>query len=113
TTGKYGTGFVTTHILSKKLSIIGVHKNASGERKFNIEVDRSAASLEETEALKQMKLSIKATFDKINAIDSLPVEIFEDYNHSFIYYLTGASKHYAEKGLEELEKNVIFTLLIN
>lgn len=113
TTGKYGTGFVTTHILSKKLSIIGIHRNASGERKFDIEVDRTSASLEETEALKQMKLSIKTTFDKINAIDNLPVEIFEDYNHSFIYYLTDASRHYAEKGLEELEKNVIFTLLIN
>ncbi|MBB2150558.1 sacsin N-terminal ATP-binding-like domain-containing protein [Pedobacter gandavensis] len=113
TTGKYGTGFVTTHILSKKLSISGVHQNTTGERKFEIEVDRTSASLEETEALKQMKLSIKTTFDEINKIGNLPIEIFDNYSHTFTYYLNDAAKHYAEKGLDELEKNVIFTLLIN
>lgn len=113
TTGKYGTGFVTTHILSKKLSISGIHQNTAGARKFKIEVDRTSASLEETEALKQMKLSIKTTFDEINRIGNLPMEIFDTYSHAFTYYLNDAAKHYAEKGLDELEKNVIFTLLIN
>ena len=40
TTGKYGTGFVTTHILSKKLTISGIHQNFNGQRKFQIEIDR-------------------------------------------------------------------------
>lgn len=113
TTGKYGTGFVTTHILSKKLSISGVHKNASGERKFSIEIDRTSANLEEKEALFQMKTSIKSTFDKINVIADLPVEEIDHYNHSFTYNLNITSKHYAEKGLDDLEKNAVFTLLIN
>lgn len=113
TTGKYGTGFVTTHILSKKVSISGVHKNALGERRFHIEVDRSSANLEEKEALIQMKDSIKSTFDKINEIGSLPIEQIDHYKHSFTYNLNVTSKLYAEKGLEDLEKNVVFTLLIN
>lgn len=113
TTGKYGTGFVTTHILSKKLSISGIHKNASGERKFSIEIDRTSANLEEKEALLQMKVSIKSTFDKINEIGNLPVEEINHYQHSFIYIINDTSKHYAENGLDDLEKNVVFTLLIN
>lgn len=84
TTGKYGTGFVTTHILSKKLVISGIHKNDFGERRFEIEIDRTSASLEESEALEQMKLSIKTTFDKINNIGDLPTEIFNSYEHSFL-----------------------------
>ncbi|RYF26661.1 MAG: hypothetical protein EOO42_00815 [Flavobacteriales bacterium] len=113
TTGKYGTGFVTTHILSKKLIISGIHKNAIGERNFEIEIDRSAVSLEEKEALKQMKEAIKTTFDKINNIEQNPTEIFINYNHSFTYHISESAKYYAEKGLDELEKNVIFTLLVN
>ena len=113
TTGKYGTGFVTTHILSRKVYISGVHKNVLGERRFDIEVDRTSANLEETEALIQMKDSIKSTFDKINEIGSLPTEEINYYNHSFTYNLNVTSKPYAEKGLEDLEKNVLFTLLIN
>lgn len=113
TTGKYGTGFVTTHILSKKVTISGVHKNALGERRFDIEVDRTSANLEESEALIQMKASIKSTFDKINEIGNLPIEEIDHYRHSFTYNLNVTSKPYAEKGLEDLEKNVVFTLLIN
>lgn len=113
TTGKYGTGFVTTHILSKKLSISGTHKNASGERKFSIDVDRRSANLEEKEALIQMKAAIKSTFDKINEIGDLPIEEIDHYNHSFTYNLNDTSKQYAEKGLDYLEQNVVFTLLIN
>lgn len=113
TTGKYGTGFVTTHILSKILKISGIHRNANGERKFQIAVDRSSATLEEKEALIKMKESIKATFDDINKIGDLPAEILNSYHHSFIYELSEAGKYYAEKGLDELERNVVFTLLIN
>lgn len=115
TTGKYGTGFVTTHILSKKLQIVGIHKDKdnSGKRKFQLEIDRSSASLEEKEALIEMKKSIKTTFDKINSLGLLPTEVIEICEHSFIYTLSDSSKHYAERGLDELEKNVIFTLLIN
>ncbi|MCX2483761.1 sacsin N-terminal ATP-binding-like domain-containing protein [Pedobacter sp. MR2016-24] len=113
TTGKYGTGFVTTHILSKVLNISGIHRNTVGERKFQIAVDRTSATLEEREALIKMKRSIKTTFDEINKIGDLPPEIFDSYTHSFVYELSESGRKYAEKGLDELEKNVVFTLLVN
>ena len=113
TTGKYGTGFVTTHILSKKLTIEGIHKNTDGERKFSLELDRTAATLKEKEALDAMQLSITETFKKIEKISSLPPEAIDEYRHSFTYPLNEYSKKYAEKGLIELENNLPFTLLIN
>lgn len=115
TTGKYGTGFVTTHILSKKLSISGVHqlKEDASLRSFTIDIDRSSALLEETKALESMKNAIEITFDQINRIESQPKESIEEFFHSFTYDLSETSLKYALQGLDELEKNLPFVLLIN
>lgn len=115
TTGKYGTGFVTTHILSKKLNITGVHqlKEDNSLRNFTISIDRSSALLEETKALDEMKKAINSTFDQINAIESQLSENIQNFHHSFTYDLSETSLKYALQGLEELEKNLPFVLLIN
>lgn len=115
TTGKYGTGFVTTHILSKKLSITGVHqlKEDNSLRNFTISIDRSSALLEETKALEEMKKAINITFDQINAIESKQRDNIQNLHHSFTYDLSETSLKYALQGFEELEKNLPFVLLIN
>lgn len=113
TTGKYGTGFVTTHILNKKLSISGVHENDLGKRNFTIEIDRSAASLDESIAIEAMQRSLSETFTAIDQITRAPaVDITANW-HSFTYLLNPDSYVYAERGLQELERNLAFTLLIN
>ncbi len=113
TTGKYGTGFVTTHILNKKLSISGVHENDLGIRNFTIEIDRSAASLDESIAIEAMQRSLSETFTAIDQITKAPVENITANWHSFTYLLNPDSYVYAERGLQELERNLAFTLLIN
>jgi hypothetical protein len=113
TTGKYGTGFVTTHILNKKLKIAGVHENALGKRRFELEIDRTAAGLDESVALKAMQDSLSTSFDEIDKISKTPPEEINTTTHSFTYSLTPSSRIYAEKGLQELERNIAFTLLIN
>lgn len=113
TTGKYGTGFVTTHILNKKLNIEGVHQNENGKRSFSLEIDRTSAILDENEALAAMQESLNSTFNEIDAISIAPSEAGLKNRHSFIYQLTEYSRKYAEKGLVELERNIPFTLLIN
>lgn len=113
TTGKYGTGFVTTHILNKKLTISGIHENELGKRNFELLIDRSAASLDESQALASMQESLAKTFLDIDKIAKrLPEEVSCD-QHTFIYKLTPASHIYAERGLKELKRNIAFTLLIN
>lgn len=86
TTGKYGTGFVTTHILNKKLTIKGVHQNNSGKRRFSLEIDRTATALDEKDVLNAMKESLKHAFSKIDEINTSPSEVdIEKNNHSFIH----------------------------
>lgn len=114
TTGKYGTGFVTTHILSKKVTISGVHKNEKGKREFNLEIDRTSAALEETKALTEMQKSLSETFKKIDEISSISSSENNTSNlNSFIYITSPNSRKYAQEGLLELEKNIEFTLLAN
>lgn len=113
TTGKYGTGFVTTHILNKKLTIEGVHTNQAGNRRFSLQIDRSAATLDESVALVSMQKSLRHTFSEIQAIGKKVSEEIQDNSNTFIYNLTSDSYRYAEKGLIELRRNAAFTLLIN
>ncbi|GEM_PF-1091079 len=115
TTGKYGTGFVTTHVLSEKLTIAGIHqkKDDSSFRKFTLEIDRTAANLCDEEALEGMKSSLSTTFQQIEKIIENPSSENHDLYHSFSYKLSDYSKKYANTGLEELEKNIPFVLLIN
>jgi len=114
TTGKYGTGFVTTHILNKKLSISGIHEDSSGgRRRFLLEIDRTAASFDESIALKSMQESLIKTFEEINKISSSPAEAISENENTFIYSLTPTSYPYALRGIQELERNIAFTLLIN
>ncbi|MBL7773919.1 MAG: hypothetical protein JNM95_13725 [Chitinophagaceae bacterium] len=113
TTGKYGTGFVTTHILNKKLSISGVHENDLGKRNFTIEIDRSAASLDESIAIEAMQRSLSETFTSIDKITKAPAEDIIVNWHSFTFILNPDSYVYAERGLQELERNLAFTLLID
>lgn len=114
TTGKYGTGFVTTHILSRKLKIDGIHKGEDFSlRKFSLDIDRTAAGLNESEALEGMKESLFIAFQQIDKIVENPSEDISDLFHSFTYNLSVSSEKYAISGLEELEKNLPFVLLIN
>src|ERR1043165_208949 len=113
TTGKYGTGFITTHILSRKLIISGIHENHSGKRRFDLTIDQSLASLDENVALKLMQQSLVDTFNEIDIINKKPAEEIYSVWQTFAYPLAGEGYTYAEKGIQELEPNVAFTLLIN
>lgn len=112
-TGKYGTGFVTTHVLNKKVTVNGVHKNSKGLREFSFSIDRTSVSLQEDLALKAIKNSLKETFDTINKIVESEGQPINYYTHSFTYELSTNSKKVAEAGIQELEQTINFVLLIN
>src|SRR5690606_29513593 len=85
TTGKFGTGFLTTHLLSEKVLVKGVAKEPELDyRKFELELDRSGFHLDE------ITDSVKISKDSVQDLDDKPV--FNDYqegkfNTSFTYYL--------------------------
>ncbi|MEI9921880.1 MAG: hypothetical protein WDO14_24275 [Bacteroidota bacterium] len=113
TTGKYGTGFVMTHLLNKKVTVSGVHENEFGKRRFQLEIDRSSTLLEENAALEATKNSLQFTFSSISDIARRPNEAIADEYHCFSYELNATTYPVALKGIEELTRNLSFVLLIN
>lgn len=113
-TGKFGTGFLMTHLLSEKVlinSIIQDFDTVTGARlpmkSFNLELDRSGLNQDD------MLQSLRHTINIIRHLDERPeVEVdFEDYNTSFTYPFTNdVGKSIARLGLKELEQSACYML---
>ena len=107
-TGKFGTGFVTTHVLNKKVVISGLLQNELGEREFSITIDRTPDTLE------GLQRELNNVFDTINSFYETTPQVFEVRPLTrYEYELEPEALQLAEESLEELKKNLPFTLLIN
>ena len=108
-TGKFGTGFLTTHLLSEKVTVKAVAKEPGLDyRKFTLELDRSGFDVNEiTEAVKKAK-------DSVSNLDLLPPYTeykATNYNTSFIYPLNDdVGINTATLGLEDLERCLFYVL---
>lgn len=113
TTGKFGTGFVTTHLLSEvvKLKSIISDVDANGEqlpyKPFEVKLDRSGYDQAEV---------LNAVNDAVNIIENIDEvsDITFDknlYNTSFSYELnTDNSKEIANLGIDDLKYSIIYAL---
>ncbi len=118
-TGKFGTGFITTHLLSKVIDVEGIVWNSDAERhqRFNIRLDRSARKSED------MIQSINETIDALTGLDNDDFErfpIFEGYENrgedsfdtSFTYPLENDDAlRSAQVGLEDLVNTLPITMV--
>ncbi|WP_166460026.1 sacsin N-terminal ATP-binding-like domain-containing protein [Enterocloster bolteae] len=101
TTGKFGTGFLTTHLLSEVVTVSGILKDndSSIYRKFNIELDRSGENKEEIIA------AIQKSFKALNESRELSTNMVineKDFNTSFAYQLNETGIKVAKEGLADL-----------
>ena len=67
TTGKFGTGFMTTHLLSKIVTVSGIFATDTVPAKyhqFSINLDRSAKNK------KDMIISFQRIYDKLKNLDN-------------------------------------------
>ena len=107
-TGKFGTGFIGTHLLSSKVKIKGVVRYYGIYRKFELNLDRSANSSEEL--LKEVSNSIiefkKNMPDEANSkYTILPIydQKQTDFDTSFEYILEDEEAfRIAKEGLSDL-----------
>jgi hypothetical protein len=107
-TGKFGTGFVTTHVLNRQVTVSGLLQNEDGCRPFSLLIDRSFDTLSE------LKKSLEATYEKIDEINARPsTDDIYGIKTTYEYLLEDYKFTIAKDGLKELEKNLPFTLLIN
>lgn len=115
-TGKFGTGFICTHLLSKSITVSGIVKHKNVFRDFTIELDRSGDSSEQLipiigEALDEIrKIEDDHKYPRVPDYDSLRTE--KTYSTSFTYPLdTLNSITYAESGIEDLVNTLPLTLV--
>ena len=107
-TGQFGTGFLTTHLLSEIVDLQGVVKDDGlPYRQFHVTLDRSGSDLEEVIA------SVQITLEQLKAIEGF--EDYKDYkdgqlNTTFIYQLNQDGIDTAITGIEDLKACLPFTL---
>ncbi len=113
TSGKYGTGFCTTHFVSKLITVSGKIKNKIEDREtideFYIPIDRS--SVNEI----SFRESIKSTYDVyFNSIKKQSNFNENEFNTVFTYHGDGKSiklnHENIDKGLKELDEYAKFAL---
>jgi hypothetical protein len=108
TTGKFGTGFLTTHLLSKKVEVSGVVKEPDLDyRKFIMPLDRSGRKLEDI---------IESVNHSISVIDTLdlqpPLTVYNPValNTTFLYNIDEEGYNVAKVGIEDLHLSIPYTL---
>lgn len=109
-TGRFGTGFLTTHLLSEVVTVNGVAKEPElSHRKFELTLDRRGYELEDiTTAVQKAKDSV-ANLDDLEPYESYSKD---NLNTSFSYSLPDKlSIQIAKAGFEDLQKCLPFALL--
>ncbi len=99
TTGKFGTGFLTTHLLSEKVKVSGYLQDI-GEQpcSFNIVINRSGTNKQSIISAIQESC---AQLDKNTTISDVTIDE-KDFNTCFEYVLDENGVLTAEKGLKNL-----------
>lgn len=117
-TGKFGTGFIATHILSDIIDVKGYVFYKGEYRKFKLRLDRRGDSPEE------LLPKIDAALDRIRDIENEDIfQIENNYLHKrnekshdtqFIYHLTSEEKKKAaRKGIQDLVNTLPTTMVFN
>jgi len=106
--GKFGTGFITTHVLNTKVTVNGLLQNEEGYRPFSLLIDRSFDTLP---TLMQSLENAYAEIDSIN--NKAAITDTDGIKTTYEYFLEDYKFSIAKESLAELERNLAFTMLIN
>ena len=115
-TGKFGTGFIATHLLSDIITIDGVLQEPQEvAKKFIFELDRSGKTSED------LMIPIEEALNELNAIDESPKfnsypeyetsRTVNDYYNKFQYPLNEDSFKTAEVGINDLIESLPISLV--
>lgn len=108
TIGKFGTGFITTHLLSERVTLKSTVKaGSSGHKEFELLLDRSGNSEQE------LYDGVKAAMNVLLTLDTLPD--VTDYNPNktnteFTYHLDDSGTAVAEVGINDLRVCLPYTM---
>ncbi|EZH74603.1 hypothetical protein ATO12_12620 [Aquimarina atlantica] len=106
-TGRFGTGFLTTHLLSKVITISGVVKTTDEQLyRFEFPLDREGGSTREL--VPKIETAWEGFHKSATLLNNYNVD---NYNTSFTYNLTTDKQHEIAKiGIEEFIKLIPYVL---
>jgi len=112
TSGRFGTGFMTTYLLSKKITLQSVYATNGQIKQFSISLDRDAETPDE------MKTKVKDSFTSFTELEQVASSqnIINEYIEGskcytkFIYEFDSDGKKIAEHGIADLHNAIPFTL---
>jgi len=108
--GRFGTGFLTTHLLSRAIQVKGIVEAENGDfYGFNFLLDRQATKID------SLKSRIQRSWDDFdNSVENNQIDSNynrDEFNTSFLYRLeTEAQKEIAQIGVEEFLELAPFVL---
>jgi hypothetical protein len=109
TTGRFGTGFMTTHLLSETVQVNSLYKNDQGTfNKFDFWIDRSGKN--EKGIIQGINNSFDEAEESIKKSESLSIEK-QDFQTSFTYPLDEKKRKLALTSLTEVETGIAYTLI--
>ncbi|KAK8895151.1 hypothetical protein M9Y10_023593 [Tritrichomonas musculus] len=114
-TGKFGTGFITTHLLSRIFTVKGIVRSQSKCcKRFKMTIDRDATNSSE------MIIKIKSALDQLRNIQTNEALINYDENKKeddmdtvFEYPLESDTYDTAKAGIQDLLNDLPYSLLFN
>ncbi len=110
--GRFGTGFMTTYLLSKKVKITGKLEKDGGF--FEFDLNRDVEDIENVNSIKEFfQLQKKSNDEFINSIKETTYVTPNEFQTKFVYHLDPKGKVTAEKGFESLRELIPFTQLFN
>ena len=117
-TGKFGTGFITTHLLSNIIDVKGIVKNPNTEefQNFVLTLDRSARKSEDmiesiTKNLEWVKGLDTGNYHDFPIAEGYERRLESDYLTSFTYHLNEDSLKSASVGLSDLINTLPITMV--
>lgn len=109
TTGQFGTGFMTTHLLSENVQIHSYYKNEDGTfNQFSFWLDRTGKS--ESDIVSGINNAFEEAEGKIGKSDNT-IPARECFQTSFIYPLSEKKAKLAYIATEEVRRGVAYTLI--
>lgn len=110
TTGKYGTGFITTHLLSEKVTVDGIIKEDDLNHKhFKLTLDRTGKNEDEIYESVTKSMSIVRDLDSLPSVKNFDINLT---NTTFRYELDKEGLEIAKIGLADLSVCLPFTMAI-
>jgi len=113
TTGKFGTGFLTTHLLSEKVNVSGVMKEPDlPHQQFEMVLDRSGRDIP------MIRQSVESSIELLERLVSQPSSVGfvpdpSRFNTKFKYQLDGEGAVVANLGLADLHRSIPFVMAFN